>query len=100
MRPGRLDRILYVGPPNLEGRIEILRIRTHKMSVEENLDLEQIAKLLCYCASALYGSSSFTASPMQTEGCSGADMSALCQEAALLTMKADINAPFVSTSPL
>ena len=100
MRPGRLDRILYVGPPNLEGRIEILRIRTHKMSVEENLDLEQIAQLLCYCASALYGSSSFTASPMQTEGCSGADMSALCQEAALLTMKADTNAPFVKTSLL
>ncbi|KAI1789928.1 AAA family ATPase [Ganoderma leucocontextum] len=75
MRPGRLDRILYVGPPDLEGRIEILRIRTQKMSVEAGLDLEQIARM--------------------TEGCSGAEMAALCQEAALLTMKADINAPFV-----
>ncbi|KAI0691255.1 AAA family ATPase [Cerioporus squamosus] len=75
MRPGRLDRILYVGPPDLEGRIEILRIRTQKMSVEPGLDLTQIAQM--------------------TEGCSGAEMTALCQEAALLTMKADINAPFV-----
>ena len=46
MRPGRLDRILYVGPPDLEGRIEILRIRTRKMSVEAGLDLEQVAKLV------------------------------------------------------
>ena len=47
MRPGRLDRILYVGPPDLEGRIEILRIRTQKMSVEAGLDLEQIARMVC-----------------------------------------------------
>ena len=46
MRPGRLDRILYVGPPDLEGRIEILRIRTGKMSVEPGLDLEQIAQMV------------------------------------------------------
>ena len=46
MRPGRLDRILYVGPPDLEGRIEILRIRTQKMSVEAGLDLEQIARMV------------------------------------------------------
>ena len=46
MRPGRLDRILYVGPPDLEGRIEILRIRTQKMSVEPDLDLEQIAQMV------------------------------------------------------
>ncbi|KAI0662110.1 AAA family ATPase [Cubamyces menziesii] len=75
MRPGRLDRILYVGPPDFEGRLEILRIRTRKMSVAPDLDLEQIARM--------------------TEGCSGAEMTALCQEAALLTMKEDINAPFV-----
>ncbi|KAH9850128.1 AAA family ATPase [Lenzites betulinus] len=75
MRPGRLDRILYVGPPDLEGRIEILRIRTQKMSVEPGLDLERIAKM--------------------TEGCSGAEITALCQEAALLTMKGNIDAPYV-----
>ncbi|KAI0783501.1 AAA family ATPase [Abortiporus biennis] len=75
MRPGRLDRILYVGPPDLQGREEILRIRTGKMSVDPSLDIHSIAEL--------------------TEGCSGAEIASLCQEAALLTMKHDINAAFV-----
>lgn len=46
MRPGRLDRIVYVGPPDLEGRKEILRIRTSKMSVEPGLDIEELARLV------------------------------------------------------
>ncbi|KAI0072999.1 AAA family ATPase [Panus rudis PR-1116 ss-1] len=75
MRPGRLDRILFVGPPDQAGREEILRIRCKKMSVDPNLDIAHIAKL--------------------TAGCSGAEINALCQEAALLTMKKDINAPYV-----
>jgi SpoVK/Ycf46/Vps4 family AAA+-type ATPase len=32
---------------------------------------------------------------MQTEGCSGAELTALCQEAAMLAMKADIRAAYV-----
>ena len=48
MRPGRLDRILYVGPPDLEGRTEILRIRTEKMAVEPGLDLAKIAVMVNY----------------------------------------------------
>ncbi|KAI0927661.1 hypothetical protein AcV5_008138 [Taiwanofungus camphoratus] len=75
MRPGRLDRILYVGPPDQQGREEILRIRTRKMSVEPGMDVSELARL--------------------TEGYSGAEIAALCQEAALLTMKRDINAPYV-----
>lgn len=46
MRPGRLDRILYVGPPDREGRTEILRIRTEKMAVEPGLDLDKIAAMV------------------------------------------------------
>ncbi|PCH40447.1 AAA family ATPase [Wolfiporia cocos MD-104 SS10] len=75
MRPGRLDRVLYVGPPDQGGREEILRIRTRKMSVEPGIDFTEIARM--------------------TDGYSGAEMAALCQEAALLTMKTDVNAPFV-----
>ncbi|KAJ3769376.1 AAA family ATPase [Lentinula raphanica] len=75
MRPGRLDRLLYVGPPDQEGREEILKIRTKHMKVEDNLDIPHIAAL--------------------TKGCSGAEISGLCQEAALLTMQGDINAPYV-----
>lgn len=33
---------------------------------------------------------------LKTEGCTGAEITALCQEAALLTMQKDIDAPFVS----
>jgi len=75
MRPGRLDRLLYVGPPDLQGREEILSIRLAKMSVEPELDIRNLAEV--------------------TEGCSGAEIVALCQEAALLTMKEDIDAPYV-----
>jgi SpoVK/Ycf46/Vps4 family AAA+-type ATPase len=46
MRPGRLDRILYVGPPDLAGRIEILKIRTRKMAVDPNINLDEIAALV------------------------------------------------------
>lgn len=46
MRPGRLDRILYVGPPDQSGREDILRIRTSKMSVDPDLDLSELATLV------------------------------------------------------
>ncbi|KAF7299177.1 AAA family ATPase [Mycena indigotica] len=75
MRPGRLDRIIYVGPPDQLGREEILRIRTRTMTVGPDVNITEIAQL--------------------TDGCSGAEISALCQEAALLTMQKDMNAPFV-----
>ncbi|KAI6110568.1 AAA-domain-containing protein [Pisolithus croceorrhizus] len=78
MRPGRLDRILYIGPPDYAGREEILRIKTRRMSIEEGLDIGLIASM--------------------TEGCSGAEIVGLCQEAALLTMQKDIDAPFVPQS--
>ncbi|KAF7291610.1 AAA family ATPase [Mycena chlorophos] len=75
MRPGRLDRLIYVGPPDQKGREEILRIRMKGMAVGPDVDVEKIANL--------------------TQGYSGAEISALCQEAALLTMQKDMNAPFV-----
>ena len=46
MRPGRLDRILFIGPPDQEGREEILRIRTRKMSVEPGFDVSKIAAMV------------------------------------------------------
>ncbi|KAF8916979.1 AAA family ATPase [Mucidula mucida] len=77
MRPGRLDRILYVGPPDHDGRKEILNIRMSAMKVEDTVDVDQIAQM--------------------TAGCSGAEITALCQEAALLAMQRDINAPYIPT---
>ena len=46
MRPGRLDRILYVGPPDFAGRIDILRIRTRDMSIDPALDPHALAALV------------------------------------------------------
>lgn len=46
MRPGRLDRILYVGPPDAAGREEILRIRTAGMAVEPGLDYAWLTRMV------------------------------------------------------
>ncbi|WAQ89057.1 hypothetical protein PtA15_10A480 [Puccinia triticina] len=68
MRPGRLDRILYVGPPDAHSRAEILRINFRKMSVDPSLD---------------------------TEGCTGAEMVAVCQQAAIAAVHRDKNVAFI-----
>jgi AAA family ATPase len=46
MRPGRLDRILYVGPPDRAGREEILAIRLRSMTVGPDVDIHTIADLV------------------------------------------------------
>lgn len=46
MRPGRLDRIVYVGPPDQVAREEILNIRTRSMSVEPGFDVAEIARIV------------------------------------------------------
>lgn len=46
MRPGRLDRIVYVGPPDQKGREEILNIWTRSMSVEPGLNVAEIARIV------------------------------------------------------
>ena len=44
-RPGRFDRVVFVPPPDLEARIEILKIKTRGKPVEE-LDYVKIAKMM------------------------------------------------------
>ncbi|CEG71704.1 hypothetical protein RMATCC62417_07395 [Rhizopus microsporus] len=70
LRPGRIDRILYVGPPDYDSRKEIFRIQLSKMACASDVDIEEIAA--------------------KSEGCSGAEAVAICQEAALLAMEEDI----------
>lgn len=48
MRPGRLDRILYVGPPNRQGRVDILKIRTQKMAIGPDVDLEELSDMVIF----------------------------------------------------
>ena len=97
MRPGRLDRILYVGPPDLQAREEILKIRTRTMSVGPGFDASEIARMVSVFHQPLWESLHVELTiRTQTDGCSGAEITALCQEAALLTMRGDMNAPHVS----
>jgi len=62
-RFGRFDREIDVGVPDENGRLEILKIHTRNMALDENVDLETLAK--------------------DTHGFVGADMASLCVEAAM-----------------
>lgn len=61
LRPGRFDKLLYVAPPDLLGREEILRVRTRKMDIAEDVDIPELARL--------------------TDGYSGAETVSICQTA-------------------
>ena len=63
LRPGRFDRRVTVGPPDVRGRLGILTVHTKKTPTAENVDLETIAK--------------------GTPGFTGADLANLVNEAAL-----------------
>jgi transitional endoplasmic reticulum ATPase len=66
-RPGRFDREISVRVPDREGRLEILRIHTQSMPLMKDVDLLKIADA--------------------THGYVGADLKALCQEAAMITLR-------------
>jgi cell division protease FtsH len=63
LRPGRFDRQILVGPPDLAGREEILRVHTRNKPLAEEVDLPQVAR--------------------QTSGLTGADLANICNEAAI-----------------
>ena len=67
LRPGRFDRQVYVGLPDIRGREEILNIHIKNKPLAEDVDLSTVAK----------GTSGFT----------GADLENLCNEAALLAAR-------------
>ncbi|HXW08353.1 MAG TPA: ATP-dependent zinc metalloprotease FtsH [Vicinamibacterales bacterium] len=68
LRPGRFDRQVVVGNPDLKGREAILRVHTRKIAVEPGVDLRAIAR--------------------GTPGFSGADLANLVNEAALFAARA------------
>jgi len=65
LRPGRFDRQVSVDVPDVKGRIEILKVHSKNKRLTEDIDIETIAK--------------------RTPGFSGADLSNLLNEAAILT---------------
>ena len=68
LRPGRFDRQVMVGNPDLKGREQILRVHAKKVALEPDVDLRGIAR--------------------GTPGFSGADLANLVNEAALMAARA------------
>ena len=71
LRTGRLDLILDVQPPDEKGRLEIIKILTIKMPLANDVKLQEIA--------------------VATQNYSGADLAALCREAAVKAMQNNLN---------
>merc|ERR1712012_601480 len=71
LRPGRLDRVVFVPLPDLDTRKKVLTVHTRKIPVSKDLNLEEIA--------------------IRTEGYSGAEIAAVCNEAALSALEENVN---------
>ena len=67
LRPGRFDRILLVGAPEDEGRLQVLRIHTKNMPLAKDVDLKDLSK--------------------KTAGFTGADIESLAREAAMIALR-------------
>ena len=67
LRPGRFDRQIYVNMPDVKGREEIIKIHARNKPIDEEVDFKRIARL--------------------TSGFSGADISNLLNEAAILAAR-------------
>ncbi len=67
LRPGRFDRIIKIPIPNLEARIEIFKIHSGRMNVENDVDIEALAG--------------------KCEGSTGADIKSICTEAGMFAIR-------------
>ncbi len=75
LRPGRFDRLVLVGKPDMNSRLRILKIHTRKMPLASDVDLEAVASA--------------------TDGYVGADLAAVCREAGLAAYREDPGADSV-----
>ncbi|GKV20284.1 hypothetical protein SLEP1_g30436 [Rubroshorea leprosula] len=75
MRPGRFDLVLYVPPPDLEARYEILGVHTRNMKIQDDVDLRRLAE--------------------DTELFTGAELEGLCREAGMVALRENISATVV-----
>jgi len=67
LRPGRIDRLIYVMPPDRDSRLEIFKVHTAKTPLDVDVDLETLAD----------DTSDFT----------GADIASVCNEATILSIR-------------
>lgn len=71
IRPGRFDRLIYVPEPDDKSRLQVFKIYTKGMPISADVDLNQLA--------------------MMTKYYSGADIESLCREAAMHSLRRDVN---------
>jgi len=71
LRPGRFDRLIYVPEPSEQSRTQIFKIYTKDMPIAKDVGMAQLAVL--------------------AKNYSGADISALCREAAMFALRKDVN---------
>lgn len=76
LRPGRIDRIVFVPPPDLAARKEILRVKTRGMPVGPDVDFDEIAA--------------------KTHLYTGADLENICREAALTALRESLSAAMIT----
>jgi cell division protease FtsH len=67
LRPGRFDRQVFVAPPDVHGRAEILAVHCRNKPLDDSVDLELVAR--------------------QTSGLTGADLANICNEAAIFAAR-------------
>ncbi len=67
LRPGRFDKIISIGLPDETSRLEILKIHSAKIPLANDVDLQKLSR--------------------KTENFSGADISALCNEAVMIAIE-------------
>jgi len=80
LRPGRLERLVYVPPPDAEGRASILRATSKNTPLADDVDLDELASTL--------------------DRYSAADCAALIREAALTAMRESLEAVVVTAAHL
>ncbi|KAJ8570312.1 hypothetical protein K7X08_037284 [Anisodus acutangulus] len=80
LRPGRFDRLLYVGPPDEKDREAIFHIHLKKMPCSSDICIEELARL--------------------TSGCTGADISLICREAAIAAIEESLDASEITMEHL
>ncbi|WP_343929874.1 AAA family ATPase [Tsukamurella strandjordii] len=76
LRPGRLERLIFVPPPDAQARAEILKTASRSIPLADDVDLAALAE--------------------QLDGYSAADCSALLREAALTAMRRDMDTATVT----
>uniref|UniRef100_A0AC11EU17 AFG3 like matrix AAA peptidase subunit 2 n=1 Tax=Ovis aries TaxID=9940 RepID=A0AC11EU17_SHEEP len=71
MRPGRFDRQIFIGPPDIKGRASIFKVHLRPLKLDSALEKEKLARKLASL----------------TPGFSGADVANVCNEAALIAAR-------------